>query len=387
MLPINQHTFSLLRSSSRLARPRTRCTQLVFSRGAKMWVPVPEKTKTEQENVATLLDSLRLIKAVKIDQPDLPIELTIEPMMKKTVNANVLKGRFVLPNPVPTPASSSTNQNEELGKDVIAVILDDQSVEDVRLVKELGVDHFGGQDLLDRILAEEIKPTKLLVHSKSPKIQNIFMSSENKKTLFKTLARLNLIIPSEKRGTMSEDLHSLVMNSKSSIDWLVKKKDVPESMATAEALQPSDPAAKPAKTKNSKSSKNIIDSFISIPVGSVQMNLVHLEQNVADFLGMVSNLTQFGTASSSSTSSKPTSSSPDPNNQNSQPKLKSTFKSGRPIKKLPYDVLFLISQVVKIALPYLPERDLIQAFLVIRELMAGVPPVAKRTSSEALSHL
>jgi hypothetical protein len=27
-----------------------------------MWVPVPEKTKTEQENVATLLDSLRLIK-------------------------------------------------------------------------------------------------------------------------------------------------------------------------------------------------------------------------------------------------------------------------------------------------------------------------------------
>jgi hypothetical protein len=88
---------------------------------------------------------------VKIDQPDLPIELTIEPLMKKTVNANVLKGRFVLTNPVPSLASSSSGQSNESGKDVIAVILDDQSTDDVRLAKELGVDHFGGQDLLDRV--------------------------------------------------------------------------------------------------------------------------------------------------------------------------------------------------------------------------------------------
>lgn len=288
-----------------------------------MWVAVAEKIKSEQANVAPLLDSLRLVKAVKIDQPDLPIELTIEPLMKKTVNANVLKGRYVLTHPVP---SSSSGPNSQPGKDVIAVILDDQSAEDVRLAKELGVDHFGGQDLLDRILAEEIKPTKLLVHSKTPKIQNIFAHSDNKKSLFKTLARLNLIIPSEKRGTMSDNLSELILNSKNSIDWLVKKKP-----SADKPVQPSDPpssSAQAPKPNNAKSSKHPIDSFISIPVGSVQMNLVHLEQNISDFLSMVSNLTQFGTASTTS-SSKPASTP----NVNSQPRVKSNFKSGRPIKK------------------------------------------------------
>ncbi|EFP86684.2 uncharacterized protein PGTG_13066 [Puccinia graminis f. sp. tritici CRL 75-36-700-3] len=324
MLPINQNAFNLFRSSSRTTRPRTCCKLLIFSRGAKMWVPVPQKAKTEPDNLAPLLDSLRLVKAVKIDQPDLPIELTIEPLMKKTVNANVLKGRFVLTNPVPSPASSSSGQNNESGKDVIAVILDDQSADDVRLAKELGVDHFGGQDLLDRILAEEVKPTKLLVHSKSPKIQNIFTSSESKKTLFKTLSQLNLIIPSEKRGTMSENLNELIMNSKNSIDWLVKKKPT-----TEKPIQPSDPtSSSPVKAAkvNNKNSKNQIDSFISIPVGSIQMNLIHLEQNISDFLSMVSNLTQFGTASTT-TASKSSS------NSDTLPKLKSNFKSGRPIKK------------------------------------------------------
>ena len=71
--------------------------------------------------------------------------------MKKSVNANVLKGRFVLPNPVPSPASPSSAQNLSPTKDLIAVILDDQSPDDVRLARDLGVDHVGGQDLLDRV--------------------------------------------------------------------------------------------------------------------------------------------------------------------------------------------------------------------------------------------
>lgn len=309
-----------------------------FTRGAKMWVPVPERGRTEQENVAPLLDSLRLIKALNIHQPDLPIELTIEPLMKKTVNANVLKGRFVLPNPVPSPASQSSAQNQAPGKDVIAVILDDQSPDDVRLARDLGVDHFGGQNLLDRILAEEIKPTKLLVHTRSPKIQNMFTSAESKKTMFKTLAGLNLVIPSEKRGTMSEDLRALIINSKASIDWLVKKK--PCGSHTPSGGQSASSPAKTPQAKTAKNSHNHIDSFIAIPIGSIQMNLVHLEQNISDFLSMVSNLTQFGTSSSSSvvspkatTPSSSSSSSSTGATNNNQPRHRATFKSGRPIKK------------------------------------------------------
>ncbi|KAH9470380.1 hypothetical protein MJO28_003748 [Puccinia striiformis f. sp. tritici] len=337
MLPINQSSLSLLRSSSRTALPKRKCSELItFSRGAKMWVPAPEKIKKEDDNVASLLDSLRLIKAVKIDQPDLPIELTIEPLMKKTVNLNVMKGRFVLANQVPSPAtSSSSGRGNQTGKDVIAVILDEESTDDVRLAKELGVDHFGGKDLLDRILAEEIKPTKLLVHSKSPKIQNIFNSAESKKTLFKTLSQLNLIIPSEKRGTMSENLNELIMNSKNSIDWLVKKKPTAND---DKPIQPSDGAStSPVKAPkvNKKTPQNEIDSFISIPVGSIQMSLIHLEQNISDFLSMISNLTQFGTSSTSNApkSTTSTSGTSDNPNNNNETKPKSNFKSGRPIKK------------------------------------------------------
>jgi len=334
----NQTALGLLhlRTSWRVRQARRSSTPMgMMTRGAKMWVPVPERGRTEQENVASLLDSLRLIKALNIHQPDLPIELTIEPVMKKSVNANVLKGRFVLPNPVPSPASPSSAQNLSPAKDLIAVILDDQSPDDVRLARDLGVDHVGGQDLLDRILAEEIKPTKLLVHTRSPKIQNMFTSAESKKTMFKRLAELGLMIPSEKRGTMSVDLSGLISNSKASIDWQVQKKKKP--------LQtPSDgPPAKtppPSSPKTPKNSPHLIDSFIAIPVGSVQMHLVHLEQNIAHFLSMVSNLTQFGTSASSSSSAvspkTPSSSSPDAPLSN-LPKHKSTspFKSGRPIKK------------------------------------------------------
>ncbi|KAI9624900.1 hypothetical protein KEM48_008622 [Puccinia striiformis f. sp. tritici PST-130] len=281
MLPINQSSLSLLRSSSRTALPKRKCSELItFSRGAKMWVPAPEKIKKEDDNVASLLDSLRLIKAVKIDQPDLPIELTIEPLMKKTVNLNVMKGRFVLANQVPSPAtSSSSGRGNQTGKDVIAVILDEESTDDVRLAKELGVDHFGGKDLLDRCGEQE--------------------------DVIQDLSQLNLIIPSEKRGTMSENLNELIMNSKNSIDWLVKKKPTAND---DKPIQPSDGAS---------------TSPVKAP------------KNISDFLSMISNLTQFGTSSTSNApkSTTSTSGTSDNPNNNNETKPKSNFKSGRPIKK------------------------------------------------------
>lgn len=291
-----------------------------------MWVPVPEKIKTNRDNVASLVDSLRLIKAIKIDQPDLPIELTIEPLTKKTVNSNVLKGRYILPNPIPTPSSRENDGK----KHEIAVILDESSAEDIKTAKQLGADHFGGQNLLDRILAEEIKPTKLLVHSRTPKIQNIFNNSENKKTLFKTLSKLNIMIPSEKRGTMSDDLRELILNSKSSIDWMLQKKTTIER-PDPQQVPASNGHSKPQKvSKPNKNSNAQIDSFISIPVGSVQMSLTDLEHNISDFLSTVSNLTQFGNASSNSPT--PTTPSTTPTTHtNLQPRI--NFKSGRPVKR------------------------------------------------------
>ncbi|KAI9611019.1 hypothetical protein H4Q26_008866 [Puccinia striiformis f. sp. tritici PST-130] len=254
MLPINQSSLSLLRSSSRTALPKRKCSELItFSRGAKMWVPAPEKIKKEDDNVASLLDSLRLIKAVKIDQPDLPIELTIEPLMKKTVNLNVMKGRFVLANQVPSPAtSSSSGRGNQTGKDVIAVILDEESTDDVRLAKELGVDHFGGKDLLDRCGEQE------------DVIQD-FITVESNYPI------------GEARNDVRE-LERVIMNSKNSIDWLVKKK----------------PTANNDKPTNH------------------QMVLRHLQskplkQNISDFLSMISNLTQFGTSSTSNTPKSTTS--------------------------------------------------------------------------------
>ncbi|POW10855.1 hypothetical protein PSTT_05788, partial [Puccinia striiformis] len=301
--------------------------------GAKMWVPAPEKIKKEDDNVASLLDSLRLIKAVKIDQPDLPIELTIEPLMKKTVNLNVMKGRFVLANQVPSPAtSSSSGRGNQTGKDVIAVILDEESTDDVRLAKELGVDHFGGKDLLDRLQKQNDSNLPCIPKAQDPKYLQQCGEQED---VIQELSQLNLIIPSEKRGTMSENLNELIMNSKNSIDWLVKKKPTANN---DKPTQPSDGAStSPVKAPkvNKKTPQNEIDSFISIPVGSIQMSLIHLEQNISDFLSMISNLTQFGTSSTSNTPKSTTSTpgaSDNPNNNN-ETKPKSNFKSGRPIKK------------------------------------------------------
>ncbi|MBW0536226.1 hypothetical protein O181_075941 [Austropuccinia psidii MF-1] len=260
-----------------------KCPNWTQMRGAKMWVQAPGKRTSKQDNfVGPLIDNLRLLKAMKIGYPDLPIRLTIEPQLKKTINANVLKGRFILPNQIPAPTtdSSKTNTNNQ---EVIALIINEQSTEDVKLAKELGVDHVGGPSLIDTIMNGDITPTKLLCHT-TDNLEKLILKNPK---VSKFLGQKGLI-PSEKRGTVSSNLKDLILSSKFSIDWSLQN------------LQ-----------KDKKQAKDSHDELnISIIVGSIQMNLIQIEQNIDQFLNQISQISQFG--------------------KFTQP---ISFKTGRPIKR------------------------------------------------------
>lgn len=71
--------------------------------------------------------------------------MTIQPMLKKEVNANVLRGRIFLPNDVP--------KDEDAHKEIIAVIVKEGSPE-AKLATKLGADHVGDKDLIEQVFTQ-----------------------------------------------------------------------------------------------------------------------------------------------------------------------------------------------------------------------------------------
>lgn len=137
-------------------------------RGAKMWVKAVKRPKKVQPGLAGSLQEtvrmlqvrlhpprsgsflasdarhLRTAQALQPLRSDVPIDLSIEPALSRSVNLNALKGRIFLPFDVPT--------DDKQQKVTIAVIVSDDLPE-AEVARRLGADFVGGSSLVTRVRA------------------------------------------------------------------------------------------------------------------------------------------------------------------------------------------------------------------------------------------
>lgn len=73
---------------------------------------------------------------------DSAFRVIIHPLLKKEVNANVMRGRIFLPNDVP--------KDEDAHQDIIAVIVKEDS-DDAKLATKLGANYVGDKKLIDQV--------------------------------------------------------------------------------------------------------------------------------------------------------------------------------------------------------------------------------------------
>ncbi|KAH9825199.1 ribosomal protein L1-like protein [Melampsora americana] len=127
----------------------------------------------------------------------------IQPLLKKEVNSNVMRGRIFLPNEIP--------KDSDVPEEILAVIVKEDST-DAKLAIQLGANHVGDKKLIEQIVEGVINPTKLLCH---PDQLPLLVKNSS---VAKVLGRKGLI-PSEKRGTVSTDIAKLIQDAKGALDW------------------------------------------------------------------------------------------------------------------------------------------------------------------------
>ncbi|KAH8915989.1 ribosomal protein L1 [Atractiella rhizophila] len=119
----------------------------------------------------------------------------------KQINMNAVRGRIFLPNPPYVPKGKK-------GSEVIAVFAEGKKAEEARA---LGIEHVGGSDMLQEILQGLINPSKIIA---TPSFERIFRGAQ----VGKILGPKGLI-PSKRRGTVTEDLAKAVAEARSGIDF------------------------------------------------------------------------------------------------------------------------------------------------------------------------
>ncbi|KAG8832584.1 mitochondrial 54S ribosomal protein mrpl1 [Serendipita sp. 399] len=144
-------------------------------------------------NKMTLEDAIKVLRAVEVRSSWSAYELV--------VRTAVMRGR-------PSPHGRLTLPKDPRShKDVIACFVDEGRVQEAL---DAGADHAGGLDLATKILNGEILPTKVLA---TPAILPVITPK-----VARFLGPKNLM-PSVKRGTVSEDLSNIIRASQGVFDW------------------------------------------------------------------------------------------------------------------------------------------------------------------------
>lgn len=122
--------------------------------------------------------------------------------LKARMGHNSIRGRVVLPR---NPDASKTLK--------ILVFADDR--ESIKVAQEEGCAYIGGPELFEAVLAEEIKPDKVLA---TPSLM------QKLSPLNRFLGRQGLF-PTAKRGTVAEgdELRDAIRESKGALDWISNK--------------------------------------------------------------------------------------------------------------------------------------------------------------------
>ncbi|KAG8867069.1 mitochondrial 54S ribosomal protein mrpl1 [Serendipita sp. 405] len=147
----------------------------------------------KNENKMTLEDAIRVLRAVEVRSPWSAYELV--------VRTAVMRGR-------PSPNGRLTLPKDPRShRDIIACFVDEGRVQEAL---DAGADYAGGLDLAAKILNGEVLPTKVIA---TPTILPVVTPK-----VARYLGPKNLM-PSVKKGTVSDDLATIIKGSEGVLDW------------------------------------------------------------------------------------------------------------------------------------------------------------------------
>ncbi|CAG7847571.1 SubName: Full=Related to MRPL1-Mitochondrial ribosomal protein, large subunit {ECO:0000313/EMBL:CCA69001.1} [Serendipita indica DSM 11827] len=159
----------------------------------KLEIKRSQLRSSKNEQKLALDEAIRVLRAVEVRSPWSAYELVV-----KTA---VLRGRAAPRGDLVLPKDPRQH------KDVIAYFVDEGRVQDALAA---GADHAGGLDLAQKILNGEITPTKVFA---TPSILPVVTSR-----VARFLGPKNLM-PSTKKGTVSEDFEGIISASKGLFSW------------------------------------------------------------------------------------------------------------------------------------------------------------------------
>jgi len=147
----------------------------------------------------TLTDAIHVLRAVEVGSPNATYELTIKTAMPRS--AAIPKGRVSLPR-----------EPKAKAKDKILVFADGKTAE---AAKKAGADVVGGAELVEAVASGRIQAT-------------LFLSTPSLiKTISQRLGRVlgpRGLMPSERRGTVTEDVAGYIRRLQGTTEWKGDKK-------------------------------------------------------------------------------------------------------------------------------------------------------------------
>ncbi|BGP54981.1 hypothetical protein JCM8202_003491 [Rhodotorula sphaerocarpa] len=147
----------------------------------------------------TLEEASRVLASWSPATPNAAYEINVTTKTSGTIQLNALRGRVFLPHSCASATKHST----------LVVFASGSAAQAAR---DAGADHVGGQELIDDILAGNLNPDKLITTSE------MFSLFQRNPTLARTLGPRGLM-PSAKRGTVTDDVVQAVKEARGGLDW------------------------------------------------------------------------------------------------------------------------------------------------------------------------
>ncbi|BGO98648.1 hypothetical protein NBRC10513v2_003042 [Rhodotorula toruloides] len=151
-------------------------------------------------------EAAKVLQAWTPLQPNLSYDINVQVKPTGTIQLNAIRGRAFLPH-------SCANSTKH---EVIVVFASGKQAEAAR---QAGADIVGGQELVDEILLGKISPDKLITTNE------LLPLFQRNPTLARTLGPRGLM-PSVKRGTVTEDVAQAIQEARGGLDWKGDSKGV-----------------------------------------------------------------------------------------------------------------------------------------------------------------
>ncbi|KAI5479804.1 hypothetical protein MNV49_002616 [Pseudohyphozyma bogoriensis] len=187
---------STLASTSKLS-PLHKTTLKRAERAAK-GLGKDAKSKSQSSKVS-LVEAAKLLQAFSPTTPNAAYEINIQTKPVSTIQLNALRGRVFLPH----SCASSTKSDY-----IVVFAIGAQAA----AARSAGADRVGGEEMIDEILNGQLSPDKLIT---STDLSALFTRNP-------TLARMlgpKGLMPSAKRGTVTDDLATAVQEARGGLDW------------------------------------------------------------------------------------------------------------------------------------------------------------------------